>query len=104
MHGRFWRAYACEDGSLVAEVVSNRSLEGEDRWSRAEMRLLRSLGWEISRHNWFRVECTTSPTAAEVAAHTAETLRQVFGLVHLDELFVNIRSSPIRGDTPASST
>ncbi len=104
VHGRFWRAYAFENGSLVTQVVSNRSLEGADRWSRAEMRLLRSLGWEISRHNWFRVEYTTSPTVAEVAVHTAETLRQAFGLVHLDELFVNMCSSPIRGDTPASST
>lgn len=102
VHGRFWRAYAFEDGSLVTQVVSNRSLEGQDRWSRAEMRLLRSLGWEISRHNWFRVEYTTSPTVAEIAQQTAETLRQVFGLVPHDEIAVTMFSSPARGGTPAS--
>lgn len=103
VHERFWRAYAFEDGSLVTQVVSNRNLEEEDRWSRAEMRLLRSLGWEISRHNWFRVEYTTSPTVAEVAEQAADTLRQVFGLVDDDEMVVKMLSSPIRGDTPASS-
>jgi hypothetical protein len=90
---------------MATEVVSNFHLEGEERWSGELNRRLRALGWKAprppKRPNWLRVEATTSPSVAEVAKQTAETLAQVFGLDDEDKVFVKMFGSPIRGNTPA---
>ena len=68
----FWQALAFEDGSLVTEVVSNHYLGGNDRWSGSQEDDLAALGWERPdpprSPNWIRVEFTTSPAVADVAA------------------------------------
>ena len=101
----FWQALCFEDGSLVAEVVSDFYLEGDDRWTPDQAEQLAALGWDAPdpprRTNWIVVEPTTSPPVAQVATRAVATLREVFGLGDGDELFVKLFGSPIRGDTPA---
>ncbi len=103
----FWQALAFEDGSLVSEVVSNYYLAAERQWSPDEEEQLLKLGWEPpeppKRTNWINVEYTTSPPTGLVACRAFATLRVVFGLELEDTLAVRMFSSPVRGDTPASS-
>ena len=103
----FWQALAFEDGSLESEVVSNYYLAEDRCWSRDEEEQLVKLGWEPpeppKRTNWINVEYTTSPPTGLVACRTFATLRFAFGLGLEDTLTVRLFSSPVRGDTPASS-
>jgi hypothetical protein len=102
---RFWQALAFEDGSLVAEVVSNRYLEGAERWTPWDEDRLLGLGWEPPdqprRPNWLVVESTTSPPIDIVATRAIATLRAIFGLEDQDELDLIMFSSPVRGNSPA---
>jgi hypothetical protein len=104
---RFWQALAFEDGSLVTEVVSNRFLVGDERWTPwGEDRLL-GLGWnppeQPKRPNWLVVESTTTPQIGVVAERAVATLRAIFGVDNDDLLKVILFPSPHRGDTPATA-
>jgi hypothetical protein len=102
-----WQALAFEDGSLVSEVVSNYYLAEGRCWSRGEEEQLVKLGWEPAeppkRTNWINVEYTTSPPTGLVACRAFATLRFVFGLDLDDALLIRMFSSPLRGDTSATS-
>ncbi|MGD0312240.1 MAG: hypothetical protein ABSC90_07245 [Acidimicrobiales bacterium] len=102
----FWQALAYEDGSLVAEIVSNFYLTGDDRLSPTQEDALIRLGWKgpepPNRPNWLRVEPTTTPAVAEVASQAVRSLREVFGLGDEDGVLVKLFSSPHRANTPAS--
>ncbi len=104
---RFWQALAYEDASLIAEVVSNYYLEGDNRLSSAREAQLVSLDWQAPdpprRPNWLHIEPTTSPDVAAVALRAVGSLREVFGLGERDEVLVKLFSSPRRGDTPAGA-
>jgi hypothetical protein len=101
---RFWQALCFEDGSMVAEVVSNRYLEGDERWTPWDEDRLLGLGWEppeqLRRPNWLVVETSTSPSIDAVAGRAIETLRRIFALEETDRINLIMFSSPIRGDTP----
>jgi hypothetical protein len=102
---RFWQALCFEDGSMVAEIVSNRYLQGDERWTPWDEDRLLALGWEPPdqprRPNWLVVESTTSPPIDVIAERAIATLRRIFGLDDADRLNLIMFSSPIRGDTPA---
>ena len=103
---RYWQALAHEDGSLVAEVISNYWIERDTRWTSEEEDRLQDLGWlhpnPPHRPNWSRVESTTSPDVARIAQQCVDMLRQVFGVGEEDGLAVKQFSSPNRGSTPAT--
>ena len=103
---RYWQALAYEDGSLVAEVISNHWIEGDSRWTSEEEDRLQDVGWlhpdPPHRPNWLRVESTTSPDVARIAERCVDTLRRVFGVREEDALDVKQFSSPNRGSTPAT--
>ena len=65
---RYWQALAYEDGSLVAEEISNHWIEGDLRWTSEREERLKELGWlypdPSHRPNWSRMESTTSPDVA----------------------------------------
>jgi hypothetical protein len=102
---RFWQALCFEDGSMVAEVVSNRYLEGDERWTPWDEDRLQALGWEPPdqprRPNWLVVEATTSPPIDVVATRAVATLQTIFGIEDGDRLKLIMFSSPVRGDSPA---
>src|ERR1017187_4481582 len=95
-----------EDGSLIAETVSNHYLGERDRWSREEEAELLALGWgepnPPKRPNWFVVYPTLFPPVAEIAHLAVTTLRRVLGLGDWDRVVITLFSSPRRGNTPAS--
>jgi len=103
--GRYVQALAFEDGSLIAEVVSNNYLQGERRWSEADEDKLLALGWDCpvgKRLNW-RVSCPTiSPDVAEASALLLVTLRRVLRLGEADPLRLSMFSCRQREGTPAS--
>ncbi len=105
-HHHFWQALAFEDGSLVAEVVSNYYLDGDELLSPEDAARLTQLGWETPdpprRTNWITIHPTYSPPVDKVAQRAMRTLREVFGLTEGDLVLLKMFSSPIRGDTPAS--
>jgi len=103
--GRYVQVLAFEDGSLVAEVVSNHYLEDEQRWGQADGDKLVALGWSApgeKRPNWQVSYATISPDIAEVAVLLTATLRTVFGLGEAGPLTVTMFSSPRREGTAAS--
>jgi hypothetical protein len=104
---RFWQALAFEDGSLVTEVVSNRFLIGDERWTPWDEDRLFGLGWDRpnqpKRPNWLVVESTTSPQVDVVAERAVATLREIFGMDDDDRLKIILFPSPHRGDTPATA-
>ncbi len=104
---RFWQALAYEDGSLIAEVVGNYYLEGDDRLTFEQEAELVRLGWQAPdpprRPNWLHIEPTTSPDVAVVALQAAESLRRVFDVGHHDEVILKLFGSPRRGGTPAGA-
>jgi hypothetical protein len=103
---RYWQALCFEDGSLVAEVASNRWREPDDQMTPGDEDQLRALGWDDpqppGRPNWTRVESTTSPDVTGVALQAVETLVGVLGAWEGEKVVVKLFSSPNRGDTPAS--
>ncbi len=103
----FWQALAFEDGSLVTEVVSNRYLEENQKWTPAQEEWLLALGWEPpeqpKRPNWLNIEATFTPDVEQVVRRAMATLRLLFGLEEEDDVLVKMFSSPNRGDTPASA-
>lgn len=102
----FWQALCFEDGSMVAEVVSNYYLEGDDRWAAEQEERLAELGWlrpdPPRQTNWLRVEATRAPLVSDAAFQAFLTLTDVFGLRATGVLRVQLFSSPLRGNTPAS--
>ena len=103
---RYWQLLAFEDGSLIAEVVSNYWLEADKNWSTEQEILLGELGWShpdpTGSPNRTKVVSTTSPDHLGVAQQAIRTLDQVFGLSRNDKLLVKMFSSPNRGNTPAT--
>ena len=106
---RYLQYLLCEDGSLVAETVSNYYLE--DWASRlltdADEALLAELGWDPpdpDHHNWQYVEPTINPDIAITADLGVQTLRRSFGCTDDDQITVILFSSPNREGTPASSS
>jgi T3SS (YopN, CesT) and YbjN peptide-binding chaperone 3 len=95
-----------EDGSLVAEVVSNIYLEAPFKVTKAQHAVLELLGWGAPvpgrRTNWIMVEESRTPNIEDVAHCVVETLYQVFDLDPGDAVRCKLFSSPIRGNTPAS--
>ena len=105
-HGHhFWQSICFEDGSLIAEFVSNFYLEGLDRLTDEQEAQLVRLDWESprppGRPNWLQLEPTTSPDVAAVARRAAASLRRVFRLEAQDGLKVKLFASERRGGTPA---
>jgi len=105
---RYVQFIAFEDGSLVAETVSNHFLSDDSRWAPESEAALRTLGWsdpEAPRSpNWLVVWPTRSPSIAEITALIVATLRRVLALGDRDRVTVKLHSSPRRGGTPASET
>ena len=58
---RFWQALAYEDGSLIAEVVGNYYLEGDDRLTFEQEAELVRLGWQAPDPHAGRTGSTSSP-------------------------------------------
>jgi hypothetical protein len=105
--GRFVQVLAFEDGSLIAEVVANNYLKGEDRWEQEDEAKLVALGWQPpcppQSPNWRAVFPTVSPDIAEASALLVATLRTVFRLGGPDRVNLTLFCSPRREGTPASS-
>ena len=105
-HHHFWQALGFEDGSLVAECVSNYYLEGDELLSQQDEERLLELAWEAPdpprTTNWITVHPTYSPPVDAVAQRAASTLHEVFGLTDGELVLVKMFSSPVRGGTPAS--
>jgi len=103
---RFWQALAFEDGSLVVEAASGIGCPDSERLSPEAEDLLVDLGWDMpdppSSPNWRRIEATTSPDIAGVAAQAIRTFHHVFELADKDEVLLALFPSPRRGGTPAS--
>ena len=103
---RFWQALAFEDGSLVVEVASGIGCPDSERLSPEAEDLLVELGWDApdppSSPNWRRIEATTSPDVAGVAAQAMRTFHEVFELTGKDQVLLALFPSPRRGGTPAS--
>lgn len=77
---RYLQFLADEDGTLVAECVSNRFLDEGERWRPDQERLLLELGWSMpqaERPNW------------HVIGRSDEAIEQIREIVHLTltELF-----------------
>ena len=105
--GRYVQALAFEDGSLIAEVISNNYLQGERRWSEADEEKLLDLGWDRpvgKRLNWRVSHPTISPDVAESSALLLVTLRTVFRLGEAGPLRLSMFSCRQREGTPASQT
>lgn len=103
--GRYVQVLAFEDGSLVAEAVSNNYLHTEQRWIEADEDKLLALGWARpvgKRLNWRVTYPTISPDVAEVSALLLVTLRTVFRLGEAGPLRLTMLSSRQREGTPAS--
>jgi hypothetical protein len=103
--GRYVQALAFEDGSLIAEVVSNNYLPAEQRWSEADENKLLALGWDRpvgKRLNWRVTYPTISPDVAEASALLLVTLRTVFRLGETGALRLSMFSCQQREGTPAS--
>jgi len=95
-----------EDGSLIAETVSNHYLGERDRWSGDEEADLLALGWgepdPPKKPNWFVIYPTLHPPVGEIAQLSIATLREVLALGDEDQVVITLFSSPRRGNTPAS--
>jgi hypothetical protein len=107
---RYVQAILFEDGSVMAEVVSNINLRPEEQWDAEHEGLLARIGWnppevgvENGDPNWWVWLPTMSPPVEEVTRMLLCTLRTVFGLRGRDQLTVKMFSSPMRGRTPASA-
>jgi hypothetical protein len=106
---RYVQLIAFEDGSLMAEAVSNINLAPEEQWDAEHEALLARIDWsspevgvEDGDPNWWVWFPVTTPQMREVARMLLCTLRTVFGLRGRDQLTVKMFSSPQRGRTPAS--
>jgi hypothetical protein len=106
---RYVQLIAFEDGSLMAEAVSNINLRTEEQWDSEHEELLARIGWsppevgvEDGDPNWWVWFPVTTPPMREVARMLLCTVRTVFGLRGRDKLTVKMFSSPKRGRTPAS--
>lgn len=101
---RFVQFLAFEDGSLVAEAVSNRFLSRQYQWTRRDLRVLEELGWEPPmedlRPNYI-VVCPTSESDVSTLADLARrTFWSPFGLTPESQLWVKLQAAPQRGHTP----
>ena len=110
----FWQMIGFEDSSAVSEVVSNYYLNGDDQWSGEQEGRLVALGWEPPnpprRTNFIHVEATTSPDTELVCQLALATMRELFGLVDDDEVFLcdsrrysglsRVPGSPLVGAVP----
>jgi hypothetical protein len=105
---RYVQILAFEDGSLMAEAVSNVNLGPAEQWDADHERLLGRIGWhppeDDGSPNWWVVYPTVTPPVEEVARMIRCTLRTVFGLRGRNQLNLKMFSSPKRGRTPATST
>jgi hypothetical protein len=105
---RYIQVLAFEDGSLMAETVSNFNLGPAEQWDADHERLLDRIGWHQPEDggspNWSVVWATVTPPLEEAARMIRCTLRTVFGLRSPDRLILKMFSSPLRGGTPASET
>ena len=106
---RYVQLIAFEDGSLMAEAVSNINLRPEEKWDAEHEELLARIGWsppevgvEDGDPNWWVWFPTVTPPVDVVARMLLCTMRTVFGLRGRDRLTVKMFSSPKRGRTPAS--
>ncbi len=99
-----------EDGSLLAEVVSNYFIDQlqdmRPRWAEAQEEKLTGLGWEPPAPswipNWVGIWPVYDPPVDVVAGRARRTLSEVFGLNDDDAVVVKLFSSANRGRTPAS--
>ena len=106
---RYTQVLCFEDGSVMAEAVSNINLRPEEQWDAEHEELLARIGWSAPEEgvedgdpNWWVWFAVTTPPVDEVASILLCTLRTVFGLRGRDVLTVKMFSSPKRGRTPAS--
>ncbi len=90
----------------MVEAASGIGCPDSERLSPEAEDLLVELGWDApdppSSPNWRRIEATTSPDVAGVAAQAMRTFREVFELADKDQVLLALFSSPRRGGTPAS--
>jgi hypothetical protein len=97
-----------EEGSLLAEAVSNNFLEGANRLTDQDEQRLRILGWQPPADqgspNWTAVQATLVPDIAATAQLGLDTLRTVFRVGDDDLLQLKLFSSPRRGGTAASAS
>jgi hypothetical protein len=103
---RYILVLAYEDGSVLAEAVSNNHLAAKDRWSNQDDESLTALGWQRPSSpkcpNWSAVFPTITPDLSQISALLVATLRSVFRLGEADFLRLSLFSSPRREGTPAS--
>lgn len=104
---RYLQYLLFEDGSLVAETVSNEYLEEPHLLSAEDEAVLVALGWNPPRPaddqpNWGIVEDTINPDLEAAARLGIATLRAGFSALDDDLLKVIMFSSPNREKTPAS--
>jgi hypothetical protein len=103
---RYVQVLAYEDGSVLAEAVSNNYLATEDRWSEHDEKSLTSIGWQRPSSpewpNWSAVFPTITPDLGQITALLLATLRSVFRLGDADFVGLILFSSPRREGTPAS--
>ncbi len=92
-----------EDGSVVAEAVSNTYLRDPHRLAETDEARLATLGWRaptVRCPNWRLVEPTASPDTDFVANVAMSALRTVFGANDGDQVLVKMFSLRKRGRTP----
>lgn len=95
---RYVQFLATEDGGLVAEVVSNVNLWGDELLSPADEERLRALGWQEpdlpERPNWWRDEVQLGDVQC-VSEAAITVLHEVFGVGDEDALRIKLFRSPL---------
>lgn len=100
---RYCQAICFEDGSVVAEAVSNAYLKGDERLSGAKEAVLEGLGWERPENpgegNWSYLDGSMEPDVDRLAVMVAGTFVRVLGCAAEVVVEARLFSSSRRGRT-----
>jgi hypothetical protein len=102
---RFLQFLVLEDGeSVLGECGSNFFLDEDQRFTSAQERELRLLGWNDPSlphiANWF-FEVNSNAELDHLTAMTTRTLREVFGLSDSDRIYVSFHDVAVGDPDPA---